>query len=116
MEAKRELRNRRLEAARKTLEDQERMQNRREEREKRRREIALEVAGDLGEEEEQRLKKMYVAKQLYSNLLSSRLERNESKSSALQQGVAFLYESWRQFTLTVVQVSRPSSRHQGLQM
>ena len=59
MAKKREFRQRRISAARKTLEEQERMQNRREEREKRRREIALEVAGDLGEEEEQRLKKMY---------------------------------------------------------
>ena len=68
-------RTKRLEKAKEMLDEQVRMQQRREDREKRRKEIALEVAGDLGAEEEARLKKLFVAKQMYSNMLGQKIQQ-----------------------------------------
>ena len=42
--------------------------------------------GDMGEEEEERLKKLFVAKQMYSSMLNHKLQSNEKKSSELQEG------------------------------
>lgn len=86
LEENRERRMKQLTSAKSGLTEQLRMQDRKESREKRRRQIALEVAGDLGVEEEKRLKKLYAEKKMYSGALNRKMEKNAAHTNALQKG------------------------------
>jgi hypothetical protein len=59
-ELDRKVRDQHLEGQKKAVADAQRIRKRREDREKKRKEIAQEVAGDLGRTEEERLQKMCV--------------------------------------------------------
>ena len=86
LEENRERRAKQLEDAENSLDEQRRMQVRKQKREKRRRQIALEVAGDLGIEEEKRLKKLYASKKMQNNMMSQKLRSNDKHMSELQNG------------------------------
>ena len=86
LDQNREKREKQLASAQRGLKEQVRMQDRRQTREKRRRQIALEVAGDLGVEEERRLKALYAQKKLHVKTLSSTREKNAAQTNVLQEG------------------------------
>ena len=86
LEENRERRLKQLSSAKNNLTEQLKMQDRKESREKRRRQIALEVAGDLGVEEERRLKKLYAEKKMYRGVLNMKMEKNAAHTNELQKG------------------------------
>lgn len=86
VESRRRVSQTQVEGARKRLAGLQTLNRRRAERERRRQEIALEVAGDLGAEDEQRLREAFLSKQSYSEMLSEKLSTHSATSAALQRG------------------------------
>jgi chromosome segregation ATPase len=59
---------------------------RQEQMEKKREEIAARAKGDLGTEEEDRLKRMFVVRSLYSSMLEQKVQKEKAELERLEQG------------------------------
>lgn len=86
VESRRRVRRAKVKGAQKRLAGLQTLNRRRAERERRRQEIALEVAGDLGAEDEQRLREAFLSRQMYSDMLAEKLAKHATTSAALQLG------------------------------